>query len=233
MSEGAIYKDGTYLENNPTWHEEDSSWKAGQIAKILEKNDIRPATIGEIGCGTGEILRCLLERFGGDVEFSGFEISPQAYEFCRKKERENLRFYLTDFLTTERGDFDVVLAIDVFEHVEDYYGFLRKLRPKGKYKVFHIPLDLSVQTVLRGTPILKERERLGHLHYFTKETALATLADTGYQIVDFFYTHGTLDLPDQGWKTRLLNLFRRAFSSVNEDLAVRIFGRASLMVLAK
>ena len=34
-----IYCDGTYLENNPTWHEEHSSWKARQIQKIIEKND--------------------------------------------------------------------------------------------------------------------------------------------------------------------------------------------------
>lgn len=233
MSEGAIYKEGTYLENNPTWHEEDSSWKAEKIAKILEKNDIQPRSICEIGCGTGEILKSLSAKLGEDIKFSGYEISPQVFEICRKKQKENLHFYLEDFLTIEEEGFDVILAIDVFEHVEDYLGFLRKLRSKGKYKVFHIPLDLSVQTVLRGSPILEERKRLGHLHYFTKETALATLKDTGYEIIDFFYTHGALDLPDQGWKTRLLNIFRKIFAYINEDLAVRIFGRSSLMVLAK
>lgn len=233
MSEGAIYKDGTYLENNPTWHEEDSSWKARQIAKILEKNNVKPETICEIGCGTGEILNSLSKKFGGDIEFSGYEISPQAFEICCKKQKDNLNFYLENFLTAEESGFDVVLAIDVFEHVADYLGFLRKLRSKGEYKVFHIPLDLSVQTVLRSSPILKERKRLGHLHYFTKETALATLEDTGYEIIDFFYTHGTLEIPDQGWKTRLLNFFRKLFSSINEDLAVRILGRSSLLILAK
>ena len=79
------------------------------------------------------------------------------------------------------------MAIDVFEHVEDYFGFLRKLREKAEYKIFHIPLDLSVQTVLRSSPIIKGRKSVGHIHYFTKETALETLKDTGYEIIDYFY----------------------------------------------
>jgi hypothetical protein len=32
-----IYQDGTYLENNSSWHEEDSPFKAGQIKRIIEK----------------------------------------------------------------------------------------------------------------------------------------------------------------------------------------------------
>jgi 2-polyprenyl-3-methyl-5-hydroxy-6-metoxy-1,4-benzoquinol methylase len=60
---------------------------------------------------------------------------------------------LKDFLEEKDTYFDVVMAIDVFEHVEDYLGFIRRLRVKGEYKVFHIPLDLSVQTVLRVSPI--------------------------------------------------------------------------------
>jgi hypothetical protein len=74
--------------------------------------------------------------------------------------------------------FDIVMAIDVFEHVEDYFGFLRKLRGKAEYKIFHIPLELSVQSVLRSSIIIEGRKSVGHIHYFTKETALETLKDT-------------------------------------------------------
>ncbi|MDX9745689.1 MAG: hypothetical protein WCX84_00020 [Syntrophales bacterium] len=98
--------------------------------------------------------------------------------------------------------FDIVMAIDVFEHVEDCFGFLRKLKEKAEYKIFHIPLDLSVQTVLRSFPIIHGRKSVGHIHYFTKETALETLKDTGYLIIDYFYTGGSLELPNRGWKTK-------------------------------
>ncbi len=230
-SSDTIYKDGAYLEKNPTWHEEDSPWKAKQLAKILKNNNIVPSRICEIGCGAGDILNCLANEYGEDVVFSGYDISPQAFEICRKKVKPNLHFFLKDLLDDEAVEFDVVMAIDVFEHVENYFGFLRKLKKKGTYKIFHIPLDLSVQSVLRETPISKVRQSVGHIHYFTKETALATLKDTGYEVIDYFYTSGSLELPNRGWKANLMKLPRSLFFSLHQDLAVRILGGFSLLVL--
>lgn len=233
MTANNVYKDGTYLDNNPTWHEQDSSWKAKQVARILKGNNINPLTVCEVGCGAGEILNCLVVDYGVNVVFSGYEISPQAFERCKRKEKPNLHFFLQDLLAEKEAYFDVVMAMDVFEHVEDYFGFLRKLREKGKYKIFHIPLDLSVQSVLRSSPILKSRARIGHIHYFTKETALATLKDTGYDVIDSFYTRGSLEVPNRGLKANLLRLPRKLLFSIHQDLTVRILGGFSLLVLAK
>lgn len=233
MNQTTIYEDGRYLERNPTWHEEDSHWKAEQIIRILKRNDITPSNICEIGCGAGGILGCLANEYGDDVIFSGYEISPQAFEICKKRERPNLHFILDDLLGKDKQRFDVVMAIDVFEHVEDYFGFLRKLKKKARYKIFHIPLDLSVQSVWRVSPILNRRKSAGHLHYFTKETALATLNDAGYDVVDHFYTCGALELSNLGWKANLMKLPRRVLFSLNRDLSVRTLGGFSLLVLAK
>ena len=229
-----IYEDGTYLHNNPTWHEEDSPWKAKQVIKIIKSNSLNPRTICEIGCGAGEILNQLSEHYNnGNREFIGYEISPQAFELCRKKSKANLTFKLTDLLKDDAAHFDIVMAIDVFEHVEDYFGFLRMLKEKAEYKIFHIPLDLSVQTVLRSSPIITWRKSVGHVHYFTKETALETLKDTGYSIIDYFYTRGSLELPSIGRKAYILRITRKLAFSLNQDLAVRLLGGFSLMVLAK
>jgi cyclopropane fatty-acyl-phospholipid synthase-like methyltransferase len=229
----SIYEDGTYLAKNPNWHQEDSGWKARQVIKILRQNNIDPATVCEIGCGAGEILAYLANHYSASVQYSGYEISPQAFDICTTKEDTNLHFFLKDLLNGEEHSFDIVMAIDVFEHVEDYFGFLRNLRTKGKYAIFHIPLDLSVQTVLRGRVILFARTSFGHIHYFTKETALATLSDTGYEVVDFFYTRQSLELPGLGWKTKLLKLPRRLLFAIDQDLAVRLLGGFSLLVLAR
>jgi len=228
-----IYEDGTYLDNNPSWHVNDSAWKASQIKKIIEKNSLNPKKIGEVGCGAGEILNRLSMLFGNSIEYTGYEISPQAFDLCKKKTKTNLTFNLSDLFEDNNSYFDIVMAIDVFEHVEDYFGFLRKLKKKAKYKIFHIPLDLSVQTILRSTPLLRGRKLVGHIHYFTKETALETLKDTGHEIIDFFYTGGSLELPNRGWKTNLLKIPRKLAFLVNNDLAVRILGGYSILVLTK
>lgn len=228
-----MYEDGTYLENNPRWHEEDAPWKAGHITRMLQRHRIVPTRICEVGCGSGEVLNCLSRGIGANAQLFGYDISPQAMAIAKRKEKDNLHFHLADVFEDPAMTFDLAMAIDVFEHVEDYFGFLRKIRQKATYKIFHIPLDLSVQTVLRATPIMKERNTVGHIQYFTKETALATLRDTGHEVVDHFYTSSYVDLPNRGWKATLGKLPRRLMYAVHQDLAARILGGFSLMVLAK
>jgi hypothetical protein len=233
MSSEIIYEDGTYLAKNRTWHVGDSAWKAKHVRTILERNKIAPSTLCEVGCGAGEILKCVADSYGQNVSFSGYEVSPQAFEMCKERERRNLHYFLLNLLEERECFFDVVMALDVFEHIEDYIGFIRELRSKAEYKIFHIPLDLSVQTVLRGSPISAVRERYGHIHYFTKDIALAALQATGYEVIDHFYTAGNLELPNLDWKKRLIKLPRRLFFALHQDLAVRILGGFSLLVLAK
>jgi len=225
------YQDGTYLQNNPGWHAEASPWKAEHIHEIMSKNGISPQTICEIGCGAGGVLSALQER-RHEATFVGYDISPQAFELCRKKANNKLSFYQANLLEQEGAFFDVVLAIDVFEHVPDYMGFLSRLRSKASYKIFHIPLDLSAQAILRESALVTAREKVGHMHYFTKYTALATLIDCGYQIIDWQYTRKGIDLPNQGWKTRLLSVPRRSLFALSPNFAVHLLGGFSLLVLA-
>jgi hypothetical protein len=236
VDEGAmatdLYVQGEYLENNPTWHVQDSPWKAKHILKMIERNQLRPRSICEVGCGVGEILNQLQQRLSDEVLFDGYEIAPQAFELAKRRENEKLQFHLQDLLATEVS-FDILLAIDVIEHVEDVFGFLRKLRSKATYKIFHIPLDLSAQTVLRGSPILRQRERVGHLHYFTKGTALAVLADTGYEVLDSFYTPSGCDSTLISLRQVPASWARRVMALLSPDMAAQALGGYSLMVLAK
>ncbi len=230
--ESTIYSDGTYLANNPGWHADDSAWKARNIARLLERNSIVPGTLCEIGCGAGEVLRALSTRLDPATRFFGYDISPSAFAICSQKTSERLTFRLANLL--EMGEhYDVAMAIDVFEHVEDYFGFLRALRTRADYKVFHIPLELSAQEVLRAGPLLDARRRVGHLHHFSKQTALATLEDCGYTLIDHFYTKWCTELPSHGWKSGLLKWPRAALFRLSPDAAVRALGGYSLMVLAR
>lgn len=228
----SIYQTGEYVAKNPTYHVEDSSWKAEQILQMIAKNRLEPRTVCEVGCGAGEILRQLQSRLPAATEFFGYEISPQAFALCQERANERLQFKCEDLITANAPHFDLLLCIDVFEHVPDYLSFLREVRSKAHYKIFHIPLDMSAQWVLRGRPILREREQAGHLHYFMKDTALASLRDSGYKVLDTAYTAGAIDHP-RSIKARLASWPRRLLAKVNEDLVVRVMGGYSLLVLSE
>lgn len=138
-------------------------------------------------------------------------------------------------LLEEQETYDLLLTIDVFEHVPDYLGFLKSLRSRAEMKVFHIPLDLSVSSVLRPQSFLRVRRDVGHLHYFSQETAIAALEDCGYQILDAPLTAGALEVAGKygTTRTRLANFPRRIFGSISQRWAARILGGWSLLVLAK
>jgi len=229
---GERYFDGAYLAHNPTWHAEHSATKARWIDEMLKRNSLEPRTIAEIGCGSGEILVELKKR-RPDAQFTGFEISPQAYAICSPKKTPGLDFRQDDLLQSPSERFDLLLAIDVFEHVPDYLGFLRALRDRAEYKLFHIPLDLSAQALLRGTSYPVLREQTGHLHYFHKYTALATLKDCGYEVVDWNYTRSSQELPGKSVRTKVANLPRRLLQMVSEDLSARVLGGYSLLALTR
>jgi SAM-dependent methyltransferase len=231
--ESTIYTDGTYLRNNPSWHTDDSPWKASHIAALLERHRITPATVCEVGCGGGEVLRKLAGRLPAGTRFFGYEISPDAYSLCSRKNGGSLEYRFGNLFDDTDAFFDVVMAVDVFEHVEDCFGFLRKLRGKGRHKVFHVPLDLSAMSLIRPRKLIEMRRAVGHLHYFTKDTALALLEETGYRVVEHAYTCGSTQLGNLGWKARLMKGPREALYAIDRDTAARVLGGYSLLVLAE
>ncbi|QYJ07077.1 class I SAM-dependent methyltransferase [Qipengyuania flava] len=230
---GSRYHDGTYLADNPDWHAADAPYKARWIAEFLESNGLAPRHVSEIGTGSGQVLRHLAQRWG-DTQFRGYDISPDALAIAAQGKAERVEYAQRDVIAEGLpSETDLLMAIDVFEHVEDYMGFVRAMGRMAEWKLFHIPLDLSVQALLRNRSLMHARASLGHLHYFCRDTALATLADCGLEVVDWRYTHGAEELPGRAMRTRLFNLPRRLVRAINEDFAVRVMGGASMLVLAR
>lgn len=229
-AESGMYTDGTYFSHNATWHVEDSPWKAQQISRILSRNNLQPKTLCEVGCGAGEILRQLSLKMP-EASLVGYELSPQAFELCQTRASDKLHFKLEDLLKQDVF-FDVLLCMDVIEHVDNYMGFIRNLRAKATCKIFHIPLDISVWSILRNS-MMKQRKAVGHLHYFTHDTALATLRDCGYEIINSFYTTSFADLPAHSLRGKIARLPRKFLYKLSPDWMVKLTGGCSLIVLAK
>ena len=211
---------------------EDSPWKAKKVVELLAESHYRPKSICEVGCGAGGVLAAL-SHFFPEAELFGYEVARDAEKFWGAHKETHIHFAVGDFFELSQRHFDVLLLIDVVEHLENPFAFLRRLREYGRFFVFHIPLDLSAINVLRKSPLLRVRSRVGHLHYFTKGLALSLLEECRYHILDCRYTGAAFTSPKHNWKTRLAALPRRLAYSVNKDFGVRVLGGETLMILAQ
>jgi len=234
VSSNDIYVNGEYFNNNPDWDIADARWKTDVITDLLKKNKVSPKQVIEVGCGAGENLVELQKKNSGIEKLTGYDISPQAINLAAKKTTDKISFFNEDITLKENVQTDLMLGIDVVEHVDDYYGFLRKLKNKSSWFVFHIPLDLSCRTVMKPHVMLQQRESVGHVHYYTKEMVEWALQDTGYEIIDWVYTKPVVDVkPADSVKRGIKKILRNISFAINKDWSAKKWGGYSMMILAK
>jgi SAM-dependent methyltransferase len=226
-----IYISGEYLGRHPGWHADDSAWKAAQIMKMIGRNRLSLRSVSEVGCGAGEILRNLQAKLSPDCVLHGYDISPQAFALCQGKENAMLKYFCEDFLSTG-ARYDACLVVDVIEHIENCFEFLRKLKSRSDFKILHVPLDMSAQAILRNA-FGRTWDELGHLHFFTRDTVIRSLARCDYEILDWFYTNQAAGLQPKRFSARVAKLPRMIAAAISEDFAARALGGFSMMVLAK
>ncbi len=113
--------------------QEDEHWWFDGRRRILERligrylPETPAARLLEIGCGTGGNL-ALLRRFGA-VE--AVEFDAQARAVAERKSGISVGFCaLPDRLEAADRSFDLVVLLDVLEHVADDVGALRTAKPK-------------------------------------------------------------------------------------------------------
>lgn len=108
--------------------EDDYWWFRGRRAVIwalLRRAGVTAgARILDAGCGTGRNLQEL-----GDLgPAQGVDASPEAVEFCHQRGLDQVCQAELGALPFDDASFDLVLACDVLEHIDDDEGALRELR---------------------------------------------------------------------------------------------------------
>ena len=242
----AQYTGAGHYERHPTWYDHEAPWKADQVVRMMARHGLDPRSIVDVGCGTGGVLAALQPRLRPDCLLQGYDIAPAPVALAQHRANDRLRFRVADVTELPGLRADLLLVLDVVTAVEDTGAFLRAIRPMSPRALFHIPLALSVQTVLRRDALLRRRVAFGDAHYYNKSLALQVLREAGYAITDVAYTGmavGLTDalgrLPDERGRLRpnlrnaALRTPRRLLFRLHQDLAVRILGGYHLMVLAE
>lgn len=225
-----IYNNNKYLEENSDWHQQDSPYKAHLVHKVIKKNQLQFKSCVDLGCGAGLVTELLAAKFP-ESKFLGIDLAADTEPFWKQRTKlENLTYQLTNFVESNNVN-DLVLCLDVFEHIEDYYGFLRDIRKNGKNFIFNIPLDMNAMKILSGG-IKYAREEVGHLHYFNEFTAKQTLIDCGYKIQDSFLSSAFLKVPPRNMRQAAILPLRILSLALGKSLSTKIFGGQSLVILA-
>lgn len=95
----------------------------------------------EIGCADGMVSRWVAPRVDKLV---GLEIIPACLKRCEALRLGNAEFFLIDVekaTAWPKDDFDLVLAMDVIEHLRDPYKFMERARATGRAVLVTTPIN--------------------------------------------------------------------------------------------
>lgn len=114
--------------------------KALRIQSTIHKPQ---PTVLDLGCGTGAVLKDLSE-FSNPI---GLDMSQVALGFCRTRGLRHLVVGRGEKLPIKSGSVDAVVALDVFEHIEDHaaaFGEASRVLKPGGVLVLSVPAFMSL-----------------------------------------------------------------------------------------
>jgi len=182
----------------------------------------------EIGCGSGNTLRYIRDNYQCDF-VCGVELFHDAAEIARSRIDSVIEGNIETLdLPIEKESLDIILCMDVLEHLIDPWSVIDKLgrllKPDGviiasipNVRNFRVILPL----VLRGKWEYKNEGILDrtHLRFFVRDTAIKLLESSGFRVDMIKYTG-----LEYGSKARLANLM--TFSILKPFFVVQYLIRA-------
>lgn len=158
-----------------------------KIIRLL-KEMIPSIQVLDIGCGDGYYLNVLSQM--GFQHVQGIDPSHSFVERCRKRGFSVRQKSLGEL--SENGQFDLILLMQVLEHLEDPTGALliikRLLRPKGRLLLTVPVCDSFLKRYFRfryrADKLVQVKEWDNtHKHAFSKKIIRSLLTETSFRII--------------------------------------------------
>jgi SAM-dependent methyltransferase len=204
-----LYLTDEYVSNNPSLHREDSSWKISKIIPFVDavigRINKKEINVLDVGGGAGLILNAVSshieKKYGKKVNKFALDLSPAMLEIQRK-ENPDLKKALNESISnTSLNDreIDLVLMIDVLEHIPNPTDALAELRRISRFAIFKVPLENNLCLITKNL-ITKNRAKakaaasIGHINFYTfgklkgqTEKYLGKVIDSSFtNVFDYF-----------------------------------------------
>jgi SAM-dependent methyltransferase len=188
------------------------------LADLIARQRIpRDARVLDIGTSTGSNLR-LLKELGFDNR-RGLDLSDDAIRWCAEKGFGKVEKGDVCNLPFANGEFELVLATDIIEHVDDDFRAISEIRrvlaPKG----------VAIITVPAFESFWGLQDEIAHHKRRYRRNELVTLIErSGLTCLDSFYFNYLLFLPIWGARQviRLLRVNLESEAQVNTPLLNRL-----------
>lgn len=169
------------------------------IANIFKKLKLGYSLkILDAGCGGGYIMHKLYES--GYKEISGFDFSESGIERARNNYKElSEKIIMHDAYESSLPDnfckiYDVILSIEVIEHMYSPFKYLSNLNlwlKKGGILIISAPYhgylkNLATALLNRIDFHFGSLNNMGHIKFFSKATISELLEKSGFRVVEFF-----------------------------------------------
>ncbi len=168
------------------YEEELNHWWYRVRRKIVKDllNVYVPSQIGDfkikvldIGCGCGAMIKELSELY----DCYGIDISEAAVGYSRQRLIENIILGDVTKIPFKNESFDVVLAMDILEHVEQDQGAIREIKRVlrvGGCAIIFVPTFRFLWSVTDVISMHKRRYTLGNLSRKISESGLNIIRKT-------------------------------------------------------
>lgn len=148
------------------------------LALITGITDGSNHTLLDIGCGDGLLLSLAGEK---GIVASGLDISEKAVEKARAKGLDAAVFDVNGRIPFPDSTFDVVVMLDVLEHLYTPEELLKEaIRVSKRWIIVSVPNFSSIAArlqVLRGAVPENNRPRKGHVYWFNEAVLKAMIRD--------------------------------------------------------
>ncbi|MHC4562140.1 MAG: class I SAM-dependent methyltransferase [Planctomycetota bacterium] len=134
---GAEYYDKVYTESaNYAQDYRDMAYYPIWAQTIRLMRAIGEPRILDIGCGVGHLAHYLWDE--GFRDYHGFDFSPRAVEMARERVEQDMVVADAYDLASYDFDYDIAIATEVFEHLDDDLAVVGHLKP-GTRPPLHQP----------------------------------------------------------------------------------------------